>query len=319
LNPIKVEGRNFVDSVTGERFVIKGVDYQPGGSSSVRKGNDPLADLGSCIRDAYMLQQLGINTIRVYSVDPSVNHDECMSLFAAAGIYLLLDVNTPLANQHIHRYEPWTTYTKNYLNHVFSVIEAFAGYPNTLGFFAGNEVINDYDSGQVAPAYMKAIVRDMKQYIANHIHRPIPVGYSAADDLLFRHSLPKYLSCGSEFEAIDFFGVNSYQWCGRQSMETSGYTQLLQDFNNTAVPVFFSEYGCNNVQPRVFQEVEAIYSSPMTDVFSGGLVYEYTEESNHYGLLQMVGGGALRELPDFKRLQIQLNKVKDVSFPLIQE
>jgi hypothetical protein len=49
-----------------------------------------------------MFQQLGINTIRVYSVDPSLDHDECMTLLAQAGIYLVLDVNTPLPNQHLN-------------------------------------------------------------------------------------------------------------------------------------------------------------------------------------------------------------------------
>jgi hypothetical protein len=67
--------------------------------------------------------------------------------------------------------------------HVFSVIEAFKGYDNTLGVFAGNEVINDDQSAAVSPRYQKAVVRDMKDYIANHVGRSIPVGYSAADDL----------------------------------------------------------------------------------------------------------------------------------------
>ena len=67
--------------------------------------------------------------------------------------------------------------------HVFAVIEAFKGYDNTLGVFAGNEVINDKQSAQVSPRYQKAVVRDMKDYIAAHVSRAIPVGYSAADDL----------------------------------------------------------------------------------------------------------------------------------------
>jgi hypothetical protein len=67
--------------------------------------------------------------------------------------------------------------------HIFSVIEAFKGYDNFLAVFAGNEVINDDQSSAVSPRYQKAVVRDMKNYIAAHVSRPIPVGYSAADDL----------------------------------------------------------------------------------------------------------------------------------------
>jgi hypothetical protein len=49
-----------------------------------------------------------------------------------------------------------------------------------------------------------------------------------------------------------------------------------------------SEYGCitNN---RTFQEVSALYNTEMTSVFSGGLVYEYSEEGNGYGLVSISG------------------------------
>jgi hypothetical protein len=49
-----------------------------------------------------------------------------------------------------------------------------------------------------------------------------------------------------------------------------------------------SEYGCitNN---RTFQEVAALYNTEMTGVFSGGLVYEYSEEGNGYGLVTISG------------------------------
>jgi hypothetical protein len=52
-----------------------------------------------------------------------------------------------------------------------------------LAFFAGNEVVNDVKSAAVSPRYVKAVVRDMKNYIAAHVSRAIPIGYSAADDL----------------------------------------------------------------------------------------------------------------------------------------
>lgn len=54
----------------------------------------------------------------------------------------------------------------------------------------------------------------MKQYMSRHELRAVPVGYSAADDLLYRTSLPNYLQCsdksGSD-SSLDFYGVNSYQ------------------------------------------------------------------------------------------------------------
>jgi PIN domain nuclease of toxin-antitoxin system len=59
--------------------------------------------------------------------------------------------------------------------------EAFKDYPNTALFFSANEVINDIDTGEFNPPYIRAVTRDLKEYIKKHVSRPIPVGYSAAD------------------------------------------------------------------------------------------------------------------------------------------
>ena len=118
-----------------ERFYIRGVDYQPGGSSEAA---DPIADLAVCQANIAEFKKLGINTVRVYTVDNSANHDACMSLLADAGIYLALDVNTP--DYSINRNDPAVSYNEVYLQNVFATIDAFAAYDNTLLFFSGNEV-----------------------------------------------------------------------------------------------------------------------------------------------------------------------------------
>lgn len=50
---------------------------------------DPLGDANACTRDAPVLKDLGVNTIRVYSVNSSLNHDGCMKSFSDAGIYTM--------------------------------------------------------------------------------------------------------------------------------------------------------------------------------------------------------------------------------------
>ena len=44
--------------------------------------------------DAASMADLGANTIRVYHVDSTADHDGCMSAFASYGIYLFLDLDT---------------------------------------------------------------------------------------------------------------------------------------------------------------------------------------------------------------------------------
>lgn len=185
-NPIVVKGQDFIDSVTDKRFMVLGVDYQPGGQGADFSKGDPLSNGTTCLRDAALMQNLGVNTIRSYNLNPNLNHDECMSIFNSVGIYLILDVNTPNSGEHLDRSDPSSTYTKEYLEHVFTMIEAFKDYPNTLAFFSGNEVMNDVESSKANPPYIRALQRDMKSYISANANRTIPVGYSAADGMLYQ-------------------------------------------------------------------------------------------------------------------------------------
>ena len=180
---LEVQGNQFVNTKSGNVFQIAGMAYQIGGSAGYdpSHGKDPLSNGAVCKRDAALLQALGVNTIRVYNLDPNLNHDECASIFNAAGMYMVIDVNSPLVGESINSFEPWTSYYDTYLNRTFAIVEAFKSYPNTLAFFSGNEVIAGLEQGATVPPYIRAVTRDLKQYIKNHADRKIPVGYSAAD------------------------------------------------------------------------------------------------------------------------------------------
>jgi len=156
------------------------------------------------------------------------------------------------------------------------------------------------------------VTRDLKNYIAKHSTRSIPVGYSAADVRDILVDTWNYLQCTTTGDAsdpsrVDLFALNSYSWCGDSSYTTSGYNVLVSDFGNTSVPVFFSEYGCNKPAPRVFTEVPVIYGPLMTPVLSGGMVYEYSEEPDDYGLVLINSNGSAQILPDYDTLQKQFN------------
>lgn len=53
-----------------------------------------MVDTDQCKRDAALMQKLGVNTIRVYHVDSDADHDGCMGVFADAGIYTMIDMDT---------------------------------------------------------------------------------------------------------------------------------------------------------------------------------------------------------------------------------
>lgn len=257
-------------------------DYTAGGNSNGGDDfTDPLADPNGCKRDIPYLQKLRTNTVRVYAIDPKKDHTECMNALADAGIYVILDLSSP--SQSISRSDP--AWDGGLYSRYVSVIDAMANYTNTLGFFAGNEVSNAKNNTN-ASAFVKAAVRDMKRYIKAQNYRPLGVGYATSDDSSIRVNMANYFDCESADESIDFWGYNVYSWCGDSSYQKSGYESRTEEFQNYTVPVFFAEYGCNAVQPRKFTEVDALFSKPMTDVWSGGIVYMYFQEANDYGTIR---------------------------------
>lgn len=301
ITAVTVKGNAFWKG--DERFYMRGVDYQPGGSSNLA---DPISDAEGCKRDIEKFKDLGLNTIRVYSVDNSKDHDECMNALADAGIYLVLDVNTP--KYSLNRASPKISYNEAYLQYIFATVDAFAKYKNTLAFFSGNEVINDGPSSKAAP-YVKAVTRDLRQYIRSRNYREIPVGYSAADIDTNRLQMAQFMNCGSDDERSDFFAFNDYSWCDPSSFKTSGWDKKVENFTGYGLPLFLSEYGCNT-NKRQFQEVGSLYSEDMTGVYSGGLVYEYSQEPSKYGLVE-INDGKVKTLADYDALKSAFDKTSN--------
>ncbi|KAI1753800.1 glycolipid anchored surface protein [Xylaria castorea] len=316
LPSLEVQGSQFINPSTGDAFQIVGVAYQIGGSAGYdpSHGKDPLSNGDICRRDAALMQMLGINTIRVYNLDPNLNHDECASIFNAAGMYMLIDVNSPLVGESLVSFQPWTSYYEAYVNRTFAIVENFKNYPNLLAFFSGNEVIDSVKTAADVPPYIRAVTRDLKNYIKKHADRAIPVGYSAADVRDVLEDTWNYFQCAidgnvNDMSRADIFALNSYSWCGNSNFHESSYDQLVALFQTTSVPVFYSEFGCNTPSPRVFTEIGAIYGSNMTGVFSGGVVYEYAQEENNYGLAQVNSDNSVDLLADFRTLQNQYAKL----------
>jgi hypothetical protein len=152
----------------------------------------------------------------------------------------------------------------------------------------------------------------MKAYMAAKNYRTIPIGYSAADIAELRPALQNYLACGSDSsQSIDFYGLNSYEWCGDSTYDTSGYSNLQAMSTNYSIPIFFSETGCNVGGPRTFDDQAAIFGPDMVDTWSGSIIYEWVQETNNYGLVRYGNGQIYQDQPpipmqpDYSNLETQ--------------
>ncbi|CAE6424031.1 unnamed protein product [Rhizoctonia solani] len=316
LPKIHAKGKYLYDE-SGNRFYIKGVAYQEAGElgpeteANAANGGypepttyiDPLALPTSCARDLPYLKQLGVNAVRVYSVNSQLNHDECMAALDGAGIYTIIDLSLPL-NGSINRAAPsWTT---NLQSLYTDTIDAFAKYNNVLSFNVANEVINLANNTHTAP-FIKAAARDIKAYLKSKGSSAL-VGYSTVDASAIRDNVVQYLTCDKEETSVDtqIVGLNTYRWCGADDISSSGYNQITELFQNVPVPSYLSEFGCQKELPRLFTEVAALYSDAMTSVWSGGVAFSYFKaQIPDFELVTLSGANneTVTTNADFTRLQ----------------
>jgi hypothetical protein len=97
-------------------------------------------------------------------------------------------------------------------------------------------------------AYVKAATADMKAYRDARGYRKIPIGYSHADVAGLRPVLQNYLACGNPDQAIDFFGLNAYEWCGNNNYMQSGYESL---YNETVRPLHSPCHTSGQLCPQI--------------------------------------------------------------------
>ena len=112
-----------------------------------------------------------------------------------------------------------------------------------------------------------------------------------------------------------------YKWiqCSCRRLHQLFKTSLLLGVCPFDILILFCDrlltlrYGCNTVQPRKFGEMKSLYSEDMNRVFSGGLIYEFTQEPNNYGLVRVLPNKNVQLLPDFHQAKRQFASLADAK------
>lgn len=302
LHPAIIKGYKFFDSITEEEIVIRGIDYYPRPNVGFydRNSVDFFTEYFRHLweRDLPYLQQLGVNAVRLYSVDPHENHDAFMCALNQAGIYAVVGLASECPTCAITRDKAPDCYPVDLKERGQAVVQEFAKYTNTLAFSTGNEV------NHAAPANepewngpcLKKFMRDMRQFIDSCTNmRKVPLGLVSADTQRDENAM--YYNCqgdpSDKYEGAEWYGFNSYVSCDPDIDEyqnASGLVFLQQDFERYqySIPVVMTEYGClsKNFETidgyegqRDFKQTEWLMTEPdLREQFSGGFVFEYSTE-----------------------------------------
>ncbi|KAI1799175.1 glycoside hydrolase family 72 protein [Daldinia bambusicola] len=312
--PITIQGRYFWRGI--ERFLLNGVAYHFHEPHSV-SCSDTLVDdrLYELERILPLLKELKINTLFLTHIDGTKSHGACMNLLAEHGIYVLASIESicyPLSNPGASR-----PYTSKVMQRLFQAVEKLAHYPNLLGFVISTELIR-YGTEEATEPFVRAAVRDVRRYLtllaAKRHQRAVPVGViSPADSRPCLKDQYKYFCSGADDETAEFFTFSNFFWAGESTMQASGYSELVDVFSQTHIPVSFI-YGNNSTRPRPFYETHATYSDPgMLRVFSGGIVHELFDGNTHFGLVKRSilpddNAPRYRKIKDFRNLRERLKQ-----------
>ena len=201
-----------------------------------------------------------------------------MDKFMEKGIYLLIDITT--TSTDIYSGSP--TWTNEKFSAYMGMVDAFASYTNTLRFYLVDDSLSD-STTYIAPL-CKAAVRNVKGYIKARGYRSIPIGGYVLTDSGSAHEtyrlIADYMACGNS--AIDFWVLADYSWCDNSTFTSSNCSRLTESFSDYPLPIFITDYACDpaiennsNIAGRIFDEVVTIYGPKMSDIWSGGIVYEW--------------------------------------------
>eukprot|EP00930_Biecheleria_cincta_P027224 TRINITY_DN19117_c0_g1_i2.p1 TRINITY_DN19117_c0_g1~~TRINITY_DN19117_c0_g1_i2.p1 ORF type:complete len:617 (+),score=87.11 TRINITY_DN19117_c0_g1_i2:64-1914(+) len=330
INDIVVRGNFLYDSVTGKRFFAKGVAYNPrndkySGISAVCKPGEPVGGTYSYTEDVQAekfsdswsvdlesIANLSANTVRLYNVDPRIDHTAFMDKAASLGLYVIVPLTGkdwgylpafPSPDCYTREVEGYGNVGINLLNFAKQIVKQFSQFPNTLFFTVANEV--GMHSSAAFPC-VKALTRDIHRYqreCASSMRR-VPLIYSDNDGgSAYRKRISKYLTCAQESidDVIDAYGLNAYSWCDEkyppngtvEVFNWSPYGEVAKDMRFLSVPFLFTEFGCNKGAfetscpykgGRTWPQVKHLIGKHMEQEMSGAVAFQWSMDHEEYGL-----------------------------------
>jgi hypothetical protein len=301
IGPAVIKGKKFFDSNSGKYIAIKGVTYYPRpneGEDSTGNNRDFFGENYRHVweRDIEEFQKLGINTLRLYAVDPGLDHSGFMCALKERGMYAIVGLSASCDGCAISSYDAPLCYSAVLKTRGQFIINVFSKYENVLGFDAGNEV-QLWTPGEPPEnngVCQKQFIRDMRAYVQScPTMRQIPIGVVVAD--VDRDANAFYYNCRSdptdELENAEWYGLNVYLHCDGSAQtiaDLDGYNGLLASHKEygLSIPVVIAEFGCtsesfptiNGFVARDFLQVDAIFSSDFVDYFNGAVVFEYVAQ-----------------------------------------
>lgn len=106
------------------------------------------------------------------------------------------------------------------------------------------------------------------------------------------------------------------EWCGDSNFEAA-YSDVEGAFAGYNIPAYFSEFGCITSPPRLWTEVQAIFSTEMSPVWSGAVAFSYFPAESDQGQFGMVtiDGNTVTTSDDFTRLAAQYSNASGPNTP----
>jgi len=252
LHPVRVRAKFFFESGNG-KFFVKGVTYGPFAPDA--EGNH-FGSAEKFAKDLVLLQEVGINLLRVYYTPPKWFLDFC----ASAGIRVLITI--PWA-EHIAFLQN-SKITREVERTVVESIRQNRGHPAVFGYLVGNEI----PSTMVRWLGARAVTEFIEHLI--NIARSIAprVLYSYANYPPTEYLLP---------QNVDFFTFNVY--LHRQN-DFSHYLARLQNLAEDR-PLLLGEFGIDTIRHSEEEQAEILHwhiESVVQTGLAGTILYSWTDE-----------------------------------------